>query len=117
MKKTDDLASFELQYEELPKKSNRGNTKKDLTKQNKGSKIESVNLKRKDNKMVTHKKQTSKKSDYVKSVAWLVEAGFRGFVGWILLSNFDHLATTAVAFYALGTAGIIVVTHFVKAHK
>lgn len=55
--------------------------------------------------------------DAIKSLAWLVEAAFRGFVGWVLLTNFHNYATTVAAMYALATAGIIVVTHFVKAHK
>jgi hypothetical protein len=70
--------------------------------------------------MATDKQKTSTKNgkkDTVLSIAWLVEAAFRGFVGWVLLSNFDHLATTAAAFYALGTAGVIVVSHFVRAHR
>lgn len=53
----------------------------------------------------------------IKSIAWLGEASFRFFVAWVLLTNFDNLATTAAAFYALGTAAIIVLAHFVGAHK
>lgn len=70
--------------------------------------------------MATDKQKTpnkTSKKDTLLSIAWLVEAAFRGFVGWVLLSNFDHLATTAAAFYALGTAGVIVVSHFVRAHR
>lgn len=76
----------------------------------------------KDDKMASNDKTKTaeKKSGLayaIKSIAWLVEASFRGFAGWVLLTNFDHLATTIAAFYALGTAALIVVTHFVKAHK
>lgn len=53
----------------------------------------------------------------LRSAAWLVEATFRTFAGWVLLGNFDHLATTVAALYALGTAGLIVAAHFFKAHK
>lgn len=114
------LADFPLHYEEVTPKSNRGNTRKYLTKSKKGSILEPVNkAKRKDDKMASDKNKTNKSSkrDIVKSIAWLVEATFRTFVGWILLSNFDHLVTTAAAFYALGTAALIVVAHFVTAHK
>lgn len=113
------LDNFKLGYEELPpkgKRSLRGNTIKHLTKPNKGSILKGVKLKRKDNKMASNKTKTSK-TDVIKSIAWLVEASFRAFVGWVLLNNFDHFVTTAVAFYAIGTAGIIVVTHFVRAHN
>lgn len=70
--------------------------------------------------MATDNKKTSTKNDkaeVLKSIAWLLEAAFRGFVGYVLLSQFDHLVTTIAAFYALGTAGVIVVAHFVKAHR
>lgn len=99
-------------------KSNRGKRIKYLTISKRGSIIKRVKkLIRKDIKMASNKTNKSKKADVVKSVAWLVEATFRGFVGWILLSNFDHLLTTAVAFYALGTGAVIVVSHFVRAHR
>lgn len=100
------------------KKVNRGKTIKYLTIPKKGSIIERVNkLKRKDNKMASNKTNKSTAMEAVKTAAWLVEAAFRGFVGWIMLANFDHYATTVVAVYALGTAGIIVVMHFFKAHN
>lgn len=61
-------------------------------------------------------KQT-KKSDYVKVVAWLIEATFRGFVGIMLLMHFRHnYVAVAASVYALSTAVLIVVTHFAKAH-
>lgn len=80
-----------------------------------------INLtsKKDDKKMAKDKTKTSEtgKVSTLKSIAWLVEAGFRGFVGWVLLSNFDRLATTVCAVYALGTAGLIVVSHFVRANR
>lgn len=76
---------------------------------------------RKDDKTMTEitKPKASKTNKYnaVKSICWLIEAGFRGFVGWVLLANFDKLATTIAAIYALGTAGLIVITHFVRANR
>ena len=116
--KTEALKDYKLQYEDVQlNKPNRGNPIKVLTKQNKRRIMEPViNNKRKDNKM-TNDKTKINKANTIKSIAWLVEAGFRGFVGWILLSNFDHLVTTAVAIYALGTAGVIVVSHFVRANR
>lgn len=59
----------------------------------------------------------SGKTETIKSLAWLVEATFRGFVGWLLLTNFHNYVVVVAAVYALVTAGIIVVSHFVKAHK
>lgn len=67
--------------------------------------------------MTTTKTKTASKKDVIKSVAWLIEATFRGFVGYVLLTNFHSYVTTASGLYALVTAGIIVVTHFVFAHK
>lgn len=57
------------------------------------------------------------KKDVVKSIAWLIEAAFRGFVGYILLANFHSYLTIAVAIYSLLTAALIVIVHFVNAHK
>lgn len=68
----------------------------------------------------TNKTETTKKAgvaNAIKSVAWLTEAAFRFFAGWALLTNFDNLATTIAAFYALGTATIIVVAHFIRANR
>jgi hypothetical protein len=62
-------------------------------------------------------KKSSKRIQAVKSLAWLTEASFRTFAGWILISNFDHWATTAAAIYAFATAGVVVVFHFFKANK
>lgn len=57
-------------------------------------------------------------STAAKSIAWIVEAGFRGFVGWVMLNFHAHNYVMAVAgVYALLTAFVIVVAHFVKAHK
>lgn len=99
-------------------KSYSGKSTKYLTKVKPPGIIELVKkLKRKDDKMAHDKNKKSNKSNAVISIAWLVEATFRGFVGWILLNNFDHLVTTAAGIYALGTAGVIVVMHFVRAHK
>jgi hypothetical protein len=58
-----------------------------------------------------------RKAEMIKSLAWLLEATFRGFVGWVLLTNFDNVVTTAAGVYALATAAVIVATHFVKAHR
>lgn len=68
----------------------------------------------------TPKIETTKatKADYVKSIAWLIEATFRGFVGYMLAVHFrSSYVALAAAIYALVTAGIIVIAHFVKAHK
>lgn len=112
------LEDYPLEFEDIPPKSNRGKTRKYLTKSKKASIIKPVNkAKRKDDKMAYDKNKQNSKGNVFKSIAWLAEAAFRTFVGWVLLSNFDHLVTTAAAFYALGTAGLIVVAHFVTAHK
>lgn len=67
--------------------------------------------------MATSKINKSTKSDAFKSLVWLIEAAFRGFTGWALLTNFDNIATTTVGVYALATAVIIIAVHFIKAHK
>lgn len=118
---SDPAADFEDLKDRTEKRNSRGKPKKVLTNTKVFARLRLVNkAKRKDDKMATDKQKTTNKTnkgDIIKSVAWLVEAAFRAFVGWVLLSNFDHLVTTAAAFYALGTAGVIVVTHFVNAHK
>jgi hypothetical protein len=50
-----------------------------------------------------------------KAIAWVIEAAFRTFVGIVALQNFTGYVATAVAVYALLTAGVIIVSHFVKA--
>lgn len=97
---------------------NRGKYKKVLTNVKPSGIIKPVKkLIRKDDKTMAHDKNKKANKYALLSAAWLIEAAFRAFVGWVLLSNFDNLATTAAAFYALGTAGLIVATHFVRAHK
>lgn len=113
------LDTVKLDYEDMePKENNTVGQTKVLTKLSKRSIIDHVKAKRKDDKKMAHDKtKKSNKFDVVKSVAWLIEAAFRAFVGWILLTNFDRYITTAAALYALGTAAIIVVAHFVKANR
>ena len=56
--------------------------------------------------------------EVIKSVMWLIEATFRGFVGYMLLVHFRHnYVAVAASIYALVTGAMIVVVHFVKAHK
>ena len=66
---------------------------------------------------MTTKKQTNSKADYTKSLAWLIEASFRIFAGYVLLTHFHNYVTVVAAIYALVTAGVIVVVHFINAHK
>lgn len=100
------------------KMSNRGKSLKVLTKSKRSGIMKSVNkLNRKDDKMANDKNKKIDRQTALISVAWLVEASFRIFTGWILLAKFNGFVTTAVALYALGTAGAIVVSHFVRAHK
>lgn len=109
---------------EKNKIANRGKSKKVLTNQNRWSIIKRVSKKvnRKEHivkDITTNKKSNKKRFDYrgaIKSIAWLVEAAVRAFTGWTLLANFDNYITTAAAIYLLGTAGVIVIRHFVKAH-
>lgn len=51
-----------------------------------------------------------------KSVAWLVETAARAMAGYLILTNFNHVVATVVALYFLGTAAILVATHFLKAY-
>ena len=56
--------------------------------------------------------------EVIKSVMWLIEATFRGFVGYMLLVHFRHnYVAVAAGLYALITGAMIVVAHFVKAHR
>jgi len=93
-----------------------------LTNLKRFAKILSVNnLKRKGDKMATDNKQPNKKDSKgvstVKSVAWLLLAVQQGFVGYVLLANFSNYFVVAAALLSLGIAGVVVVAHFVKAHK
>lgn len=63
------------------------------------------------------KTETSTKKDIIKSVMWLIEATFRGFVGWALLSHSHTYVAIAAGVYALATGLLIVMVHFVNAHK
>lgn len=67
--------------------------------------------------MTTTPKTQNTKLDVIKSLAWLIEATFRGFVGWYLLDHSHQYVVIAAAIYSLLGAAIIVGTHFVKAHK
>jgi hypothetical protein len=68
--------------------------------------------------MTTTPTKTNSTKEVIKSVMWLVEATFRGFAGYMLLNNFRHnYVAVAAGLYALITAAMIVVAHFVKAHK
>ena len=67
---------------------------------------------------MTSTKQTNSKKEIVKSVMWLIEATFRAYAGYMLIAHFRHNYVAVVAsVYALATAGLIVIAHFVKAHK
>lgn len=58
------------------------------------------------------------RSNYLKSVGYLVEAAFRAFVGYMLLRDGTrNYFILAAGLYALATAAAIVIVHFVKAHK
>ena len=67
--------------------------------------------------MSTTKNQTNVKKDVIKSLMWLIEATFRGFVGWALLSHSHNYVAIAAGVYALATGVLIVMVHFVKAHE
>ena len=68
---------------------------------------------------MTSTKQTKNvKLSYIKSVVWLIEATFRGYVGYMLLAHFrSNFVADVAAIYALVTASTIVIAHFTKAHK
>jgi len=66
----------------------------------------------------TTKNKKATKIDYIKSLAWLIEAAFRAYAGYMLLAHYRHnYVAVAAGAYALVTAGLIVISHFVKAHK
>lgn len=96
---------------------NRGNKEKYLTIVKSSGILKRVKkLKRKDGKMALDKKQNNKEN-VAKSAAWLIEASFRAYVGYVLLTNFDQLVAIVAGVYALFTAIIIVVSHFMRAYK
>ena len=113
------LDSVKVHYEHTPQDPfNRSKYKKVLTNVKDRRIIKRVSKhNRKDKIMGTNKTNKLNKTEAVKSLIWLIEASFRGFVGWVLLTNFDHKVTTAVAIYSLLTAGLIVVVHFFKAQQ
>lgn len=100
----------------------RSKPKKVLTNRNLFAKLRSVNniKSRKGDKMATDNKKTpikSNKGGALKSVAWLVLAAQQGFVGYVLLSNFSNYFVIAAGIASLLIAGVIVVAHFIGAHK
>lgn len=113
------LESFEMNYEDLPnQQNNRGKSRKVLTKQKRWSIIGLVNkLNERTKNMAKDKNTKHNKLDVLKSIAWLVEAAFRFFVGWVLLSKFHQPVMVAAALYALGSGALIVIAHFIKANR
>lgn len=100
----------------------RGKPKKVLTNRKTFARLRSVinHKSRKGDKMSTDNKKTSNKSSKggaLKSVAWLAFAVQQGFVGYVLLTNFSNYFVVAAAVASLLIAGVIVVAHFISAHK
>lgn len=96
--------------------------KKVLTNRNAFARLRSVinHKSRKGDKMSTDNKKTSNKSSKggaLKSVAWLAFAVQQGFIGYVLLTNFSNYFVVAAAVASLLIAGVIVVAHFIGAHK
>ena len=67
--------------------------------------------------MVQRPNKTNTSNEVVKSVAWLIEATFRGFIGCWLIGHTHDWLIVLLAMYALATAALIVIVHFLKAHK
>jgi len=61
-----------------------------------------------------HDKKRKQATHTIQKFAWLMETVFRSYVGWVLLAEFDSTAMTAVGLYALSSAGMIVVYHFLN---
>lgn len=95
--------------------------KKVLTNLNVFAKLKPISkANRKGDKMATDNKQPkteSNRSGAIKSLAWLLLAGQQAFAGYVLLVNFSNYFVIATAGISLGLAGVIVVAHFIKAHK
>ena len=61
---------------------------------------------------------TNNNKEIVKSVMWLIEAAFLGYVGYMLLAHYRHnYIAVAAGLFALFQTAMIVIVHFVKAHK
>lgn len=100
--------------------TDRGNTTKYLTINDKWRILALVNkLKRKDKKMAADKtkKAKGKKLNMLKSIIWLSFAVQQAFEAYVLLRNFDNYFVAAAALISLGIAGVVVVSHFISAHK
>jgi hypothetical protein len=118
----DDELKSDTEVKVSPKSSNRGKPKKVLTSLKRFAILRTVNkAKRKGDKiMATDNKNTSKKTSKggaLKSIAWLAFAAQQGFVGYVLLANFGNYFVVAAAIASLLIAGVIVVAHFINAHK
>jgi DNA repair exonuclease SbcCD ATPase subunit len=102
-------------YEELKFEGHsRGKVKKRFTTNTKRARV-IMSFKRKDNTMTepTKKQKADWKLVSQKS-ALLLETIFRTYVGYIMLTQFETTASQAVGLYALATAGILVVYHFLN---
>lgn len=68
--------------------------------------------------MTTTNNNTNNNKEIVKSVMWLIEAAFLGYVGYMLLAHYRHnYIAVAAGLFALFQTAMIVIVHFVKAHK
>lgn len=67
-------------------------------------------------KTTTEKTKTEKGKSAVRAGGWLVETVARFMVGYIVLTNFNHMVAIAVGVYFTGTAAILLVIHFFKAY-
>lgn len=114
------LSEFELQYEDIKPRYaqfNSKNIKQYLTISTMRAKLKSAIKQRKDKRRMVQKYKNKDSKQKAEIGFWLIEAGVRIYAGLTLINKSDVLLTTAAALYLLASAGLIVVTHFAKAHS
>lgn len=84
-----------------------------LTSKNKRATLVDVKAinKRKDDKMASNKTQKNSKGSVLKAVVWSAFAAHQGFVGWLVITNFDNYfaVVSAVASFTFAVVSIAMV--------
>jgi len=108
------LDKVKLKYEHLPTDPKR-KPKKVLTNVKTSGIMDHVKAKRKDNKMASTENKKSKSA--LKTTAWFSFAVQQGFVGYMLLANFDNYVVMVAAGVSVLMAVSVVLWHMYRANK
>lgn len=68
------------------------------------------------NKVVGKKKKHAA-LEVLESIMWFAFAGHQGFMGWVLLTNFDDYFVLGSGLLAVLLALVVVGVHFIAAHR